>query len=259
MQLLHLIVLAVQTVMSITPGLALGTTAANQKSINPNSENPELFKANSLCADQNVSAHHTAITCNGGVAGGTGILYQTVLIKGQCWMARNLEEVPSRYRSTPAWVNNEDVGWWGYYGGRNYPKEGYLYQWSAAMNGDSTERAQGACPGGWHIPTDCEWMYLEHEMGMQVSEQTANHIARKSGLAEEKLRDTCMGGFAALLSGEREHHDGSFSNRSLYGLYWTSTRNGVHVYRREFSSSGSGIYRDSTGYAYAHAIRCLKD
>ena len=31
-----------------------------------------------------------------------------------------------------------------------------LDTWEAAMNGNYTERAQGVCPAGWHIPSECE-------------------------------------------------------------------------------------------------------
>lgn len=42
-----------------------------------------------------------------------------------------------------------------------------------APAGAPAERQQGVCPAGWHIATDCEFQYVEHTLGMTVTEQQA--------------------------------------------------------------------------------------
>ncbi|MGX9356764.1 FISUMP domain-containing protein [Roseobacteraceae bacterium S113] len=74
--------------------------------------------------------------------------YRLVEIGDQCWFADNLKEIPST-----------DQGWYGFYEDADEepaPGEGMLYTWDAAMNGGTRERAQGICPTGWHIPSECE-------------------------------------------------------------------------------------------------------
>jgi len=40
-----------------------------------------------------------------------------------------------------------------------------LYNWYTTVD------TRGLCPIGWHVPTDCEWMYLEGSLGMTVANQ----------------------------------------------------------------------------------------
>ena len=44
---------------------------------------------------------------------------------------------------------------------------GALYNYYAVSD------ANELCPTGWHIPTDCEWMYLENTLGLTAVEQQA--------------------------------------------------------------------------------------
>jgi uncharacterized protein (TIGR02145 family) len=47
---------------------------------------------------------------------------------------------------------------------------GRLYTWAAVMNGEASSNSnpsgvQGACPSGWHIPSDAEWTELTDYLG----------------------------------------------------------------------------------------------
>ena len=88
-----------------------------------------------------------------------GNVYNTVKIGDQCWMKENLrathyadgKEIPNRY--APNWDT------------ANVPEYGYLYTWNAMMNGAGSSSAnpsgvQGACPQGWHVPSNAEWEQL---------------------------------------------------------------------------------------------------
>ncbi|HRH33348.1 MAG TPA: FISUMP domain-containing protein, partial [bacterium] len=93
-----------------------------------------------------------------------GNAYPTILIGGQCWMAESLKT-----KTTPSGVCINTAGAppcpsassSDYKKGRscyedqegNCDRYGALYTWDAAMNGSTTEGAQGICPDGWHVPT----------------------------------------------------------------------------------------------------------
>lgn len=228
----------------------------------------EMFSANTTCQSKLISAGYSASNCPATVTVGSNT-YNTVLINGQCWMQTNLKEIPSAFSPVPTWTDGVDVGWWGYYGAAGSEStagEGLLYQWSAAMNGSTTERAQGVCPSGWHIPSDCEWMYLEHGQGMSIAHQTG-FTNRSSGDVGAKLSTfTDMGtnstGFTALLSGQRSGNSGSFIDLNLRANFWTSYERPSFTtsafFRRLFNDQ-SDIQRFVNTKAGAFSVRCLKD
>jgi len=97
-----------------------------------------------------------------------GIVYPTVQIGSQCWLAKDLNiGTPvsvSRNMSSGATIEK-------YCEGNNTEtrtadcdKFGGLYQWNEAMNYTTTEGAQGICPPGWHIPTDAEFVTFENTL-----------------------------------------------------------------------------------------------
>ena len=206
--------------------------------------------------------------------------YGTTSIAGQCWMTENLKEIPSNYSGfTPtSWTTSTpgDLGYWGYYNEVNTlgtsgwgtseiaPSEGYLYQWSAAMNGSTIERAQGVCPATWHIPSDCEWMYLENSLGMTVPEQQLTGY-RNSGLVGTQLKSSTQGGsntsgFSALLTGKRDYAI-QFLGRGTETEYWSSSQvtAGLPVIRK-LESLQIGIFRSLVPLsANGYSVRCLKD
>lgn len=247
------------------------------------SNGSENFSDNATCVSKPISANHTAASCSGAVTLGSNS-YNVVLINGQCWMQSNLKEVPTAPCSDAPntgcniWNNTSltDLGSWGYYntvttnGAAGWAttepaaNEGLLYQWSAAMNGSTTERAQGVCPTGWHIPSDCEWMYLEHGQGMAIAQQTTNNTWRNTTGEGNKLRGVGgswnnSSGFTALLAGDR-FTNGTFNSRGSLGNWWSSSETGTaSAQGRRLASSGAGVYRGSFNRALGFSVRCLKD
>ena len=66
------------------------------------------------------------------------------------------------------------------------------------MDATISERSRGICPAGWHVPSDCEWMYLEHGQGMSIANQTTDNAWRANdadnqGTPGYKLRSTGTG------------------------------------------------------------------
>jgi len=206
--------------------------------------------------------------------------YSTLSVAGQCWMTENLKEIPSNVSTyTPtSWSTTTpgDLGYWGYYNqdfplgtsgwgtSEIAPNEGYLYQWSAAMNGSTTERAQGVCPASWHIPSDCEWMYLENALGMTVPDQQLTGY-RNSGSVGNQIKSIPQGGtntsgFSALLTGKRDYAI-TFLGRGTETEFWSSSQvTLLFPITRKLELGQVGIDRTlATNPAYGYSVRCVKD
>ena len=184
-------------------------------------------------------------------------------ISGQCWMRYNMDTIPSNYSSSPTW-SSTDVGWSGYYTGGPFTNAGLLYQWSAAMNGSTAERAQGVCPTDWHVPSDCEWMYLENNLGMSTALQGSTTGFRSTTGEGSKLSTATSSGnnnsgFTALLAGGRGSN-GPFNSRVISGFWWSSSEaSATTAQGRNLTSSQAGVFRNSRNEANGFSVRCLKD
>jgi uncharacterized protein (TIGR02145 family) len=184
-------------------------------------------------------------------------------ISGQCWMRYDMDTIPSNYSPSPTW-SSTDVGWSGYYTAGPFTNEGLLYQWSAAMNGSTAERAQGVCPTDWHVPSDCEWMYLENNLGMSTADQGSSSSWRNSGSVGSKLSTATSSGnnnsgFTALLAGLRNSL-GAVDYRGSSGLWWSSSEtSATNAQLRYLYGSQAGVLRSSYNKAFGFSVRCLKD
>ena len=243
----------------------------------------ETFNNNATCANKPISAQG----CGGltSVTASSGRVHSTININGQCWLQTNLIDVPSIYNTytTGSWTNTSpgDQGYWGYYNTTTVngtagwqatepaTNEGILYQWCGAMNATISERSRGICPSGWHLPSDCEWMYLEHGQGMSMTEQQINNAWRSNSADNEgtpgyKLRSQGTGqtnasGFSGLLAGDRST-DGTFSNRTTSAHWWSSSATGATpAIHRALHTGNRGVSRLSLIKAYGFSARCLKD
>lgn len=240
----------------------------------------ETFNNNASCNTKPLSLS-TCVGTNVVIGSNT---YPIANINGQCWMTQNLKELPNGVAvNASQWLNTSvtDLGYYGFYnnlttngsaGWRTTEVaagEGLLYQWSAAMQGSTTERAQGICPTGWHIPSDCEWMYLEHGQGMALSQQILNYNFRSNTASSEgtpgfKLRSagggqTNASGFSGLISGWRSIN-GTFNGRGTGSYWWSSTQTGtINAFMRYMGSGNLGLYRGDEGKALGYSVRCLQN
>jgi len=229
------------------------------------SVNGESFSSNTNCQTADISVGG----CGGltTVTGNSGYVYPLVELNGQCWFAENLQDKP--YATAGTWKKGNDTGWYGYYTGvASANKEGMLYQWSAAMNKSTDVRAQGACPTGFHIPSDCEWMYLEHMLG-QVD--IYNQSIDKGGIGFPDFVNSLMNpvsgttwnnssGFSGKLAGGRDSYNTS-------SPYFTGRNNSVGMWSSNRSSFGiTTDFSDmilfspmATAKDISLSVRCLKD
>ena len=230
----------------------------------------------SLCDSATIS--QTGCQGESTITGNSGTEYDVVEIGNQCWFAENLNEVPSNFVPKPTWSNSLHNGWYGHYGEGdsnidNETDQGYLYQWAAAMNTSCTanvkcgvSRTQGACPEGWHVPSDCEFMTLEAELGMSESNQTLSSYNdyRNSDNSNvgTQLKSNGTSGFNITLLGYRDFFAGTFSNVGIHP-YWTSSDTSASPFSngviRFFNQSSNGVLRYGYFKGYAVYTRCLKD
>ncbi|MDK2949109.1 MAG: hypothetical protein PWQ56_274, partial [Patescibacteria group bacterium] len=135
-------------------------------------------------------------------------IYTTVQIGTQCWMAKNLAYLPS---VVPSATGSESTPYYYVYDYQgtdvsaakattNYTTYGVLYNWPAAMNGQTGEGVQGICPSGWHLPSDAE----QHTLDSFLATGTCN-ASRVSAYdcdpAGTLLKSGGSSGFNALMAG----------------------------------------------------------
>ena len=160
--------------------------------------------------------------------------YKKTTIGKQTWMAENLnfEAKDSKcYKNTPA----------------NCEKYGRLYNWETAMK---------ACPSGWHLPRDNEWLTLVNFAGGR--EVAGKKLKTKSGW-KEKGNGTDEFGFSALPGGIG-YSDGDFNHVGNHGLWWSSSESDSDsAYIRIMYYNFDGVDRDDFNKSYLFSVRCLQD
>jgi len=183
--------------------------------------------------------------------------YNTVVIGGQCWLARSLDLGTMLASAATMPANNGILEKWCYDNDSNLcSNEGALYQWDEAMRYSTTNGAQGICPNGWHIPTDEEIKTMEIALGMtQVQADTDN--AWRGTDQGTKIKVNGSANFALTLSGSRDYN-AAFAGRNSFGYFWGSTESSTNARRRVVSSLAT-IYRDVTTKNRGLPVRCVKN
>lgn len=175
-----------------------------------------------------------------------GNTYDAVKLGKQVWMASNLKTKHfANGTSIPLGNMMNDVSGKEPY--RYNPNDnsstvnthGYLYNWPAAMKkGNSTTAnpsgVQGACPNGWHMPSDAEWKELTDYLSTQSGYQSgapaniAKALAAKSGWDSCPVANTIGNnqssnnatGFNAVPSGECHQTPNNYGGAASF---WTAT------------------------------------
>ncbi len=256
----------------------IGTTHSGTTYLNSSQTTGETFSSNTTCQSKPISAQG----CGGvsSVIDESGRVHPTVRINGQCWLQTNSIKIPSVYENytTTSWTNTStspgDQGYSGYYNttttngtagwqaAEPAANVGRLYQWCGAMDATISERSRGICPAGWHVPSDCEWMYLEHGQGMSIANQNGGswraNGADNQGTPGYKLLSAGSGftnasGFSGLLAGYR-YPPILFTELSMRSMWWSS-----NVIVREMYSGYRGVLRINYGKDWGFSVRCLKD
>ena len=196
-----------------------------------------------------------------------GHKYKWVKIGGQIWMAENLGYLPEV--SKPGTGSEEEAHYYVYdYNdtivttakeSEYYITYGALYNWEAAL---------AACPPGWHLSSDQEWMILEAYLGMHPVEIQRAGIRRTTGNVDIKLKSVTgwnndangdnRTGFSALPAGQRCSH-GPFALLGGDTFYWTSTAQSRQWSFYRYLGSVPGIMREYYLRRQGFSVRCVKD
>ncbi|MBU0489439.1 MAG: hypothetical protein KKD31_15960, partial [Bacteroidetes bacterium] len=233
-----------------------------------------------------------------------GNIYQTVLIGSQCWMAENLAYLPTVHSNTEFETqgNNSQPGYgvYGYDGSdvptakteANYSTYGVLYNWWAAMQGESTcngsgpppndsclTPVKGICPAGWHLPSHYEWTTLERAVCSSGSCTTdfpydvsttgergtdeGSKLAGNAGLWTNGTLDSHASfgtsGFSGLPGGSRSTN-GAYYNIANYAYWWSSTEySAAGAWTRVLAYGGSSVFRTNPSKEYGFSVRCVRD
>lgn len=161
--------------------------------------------------------------------------YKTVKIGDQWWMSQNLDyEVPGSlyYQNTS----------------RSAPVFGRLYTW---------QMAQEACPAGWHLPGDQDWMMLEAVLG--IPDRYLDETDFRGTDQGKQLKLKGSSGFNAVLGGYRTA-DGQFAEMNIVGSYWTaSEQTRFDAWGRGLEADNPQISRRTFAKDYYFSVRCVKD
>ncbi|TSA38766.1 MAG: T9SS C-terminal target domain-containing protein [Porphyromonadaceae bacterium] len=178
--------------------------------------------------------------------------YPIVKIGYQTWMAENLAYLPSVSPITVGSIFTPYFYVYDYYGSNTaeakslpkYTTYGVLYNWLAAMDGDSSSTAvpsgvQGICPSGWHLPSDDEWTnltdYLGATAGGKMKETGTGHwLSPNTGA-------TNASGFTALPGGYSNPYWDMCQFIDTSGVFWSSSWGGLGAYCRFMESCSDGI------------------
>jgi uncharacterized protein (TIGR02145 family) len=209
--------------------------------------------------------------------------YNALKIGNQIWMAENLAYLPVVNKGADGSENAAGSYYYvyGYHGTNvteakattNYAVYGVLYNWTAAMNGATSSQTnpsgvQGACPTGWHLPSDAEWTQLDGYLG---GYSVAGGKLKETGTTHWQTPNTGAtneSGFSALPGGYR-FPNLTFVYVGIYGAWWSSTEYPVSSVENPFNN----VWLQCLGYGsrevgltymgfykeYGFSIRCVRD
>lgn len=220
-----------------------------------------------------------------------GRTYKTILIGNQVWMAENLAYLPAVSPSSPGSQAVPYYYVYGYQGTNvvtakqqtNYSIFGVLYNWSAAMDGSPSSSAnpsgvRGACPAGWHLPSDAEWEQLENyladngynydgsngggrdKIGKSLASTTYWDNSTGIGDIGNNLSVNNVSGFSALPGGNRDTYWSSFNYIGKSGNWWSSTEmTNTHILYRRLDFDQTTLINSNNVKDYGSSVRCVRD
>lgn len=184
-------------------------------------------------------------------------VYKWVKIGKQIWMAENLAYLPAV--SLPS-ISSKDNPCYYVYGydltnvsqakeKNSYKKFGVLYNWMASGK---------ACPEGWHLPSDDEWLILSDYLGGKYV--SGGKMKNVNEWQKPNTGGSNISGFSALPGGYR-YLDGTFRLIGSYGYWWSSTeRSGKGGWDIALAYNSAYIGNSDEGLKEAgFSVRCLKD
>ena len=189
----------------------------------------------------------------------SGIIYKTIFIGDQVWMAENLKVIYYRNGDTIQHIIGDNnwsttTGAFCNYSNNesNVGTYGRLYNWYAVND------SRTIAPEGWHIPTYEEWQtlvnYLRGGSGGKLKETGTVHWNQyNTGATNES-------NFTALPGGDRYYNDGYYYLMGKYGYFWSSTAsNSNDAWSLILSYKYSGVEWYNSNKGNGFSVRCVRD
>lgn len=244
-----------------------GVSAANPPFVSVGGLGSQVLPGNLTCDSEYISisgcGKETSLTYYGRV-------YDLEEIGGQCWFADNLAtDHYSNGDPIPTGLDNSSwsatsSGAYAYYDNdpSNDATYGKLYNWYTTID------SRGLCPVGWHVPSDCEWMYLEGSLGMSVENQqlsggrgTSQGGALKAtnSWTSPNTGATNSTGFTALPGGYR-NYPGAYLGVGIYGYWWSRTQSDSYfAWSRVLYYNRANASRINYNKRLGFSVRCIRD
>jgi uncharacterized protein (TIGR02145 family) len=201
-----------------------------------------------------------------------GHVYRTVVVGKYEWMAENLRTTTYN-NGTKIPLVTGDTAWSGlssdafcWYNDNDSMSDscGALYNWYAVNTGN-------LCPGGWRVPNDEEWKFLEgsvdslYGIGDTVWDNSGlrGYDAGKRLKAPSGWRSGLNGtdnfGFSALPCGEHLS-SGRYFIAGSNGFWWSGSEYGISTaWYRSLIYSFEDVLRNVHDKKFGFSVRCLRD
>jgi len=160
-----------------------------------------------------------------------GVMYGAVKIGNQWWISENVKIPGGRscYRNNPEYCD--------LFGG--------LYNWPTAMNNSTSQKAQGICPDGYHIPTVEEWEELFDYVGRDQS-RTQLEVGGSTDFR--------------MLYGGQQNPNGASEYGGTVVNFWTSSKlTGTNAWAFSLQDGKDQVWKITLGQSYKISVRCVKN
>ncbi len=250
---------------------------ASQQTMNPT----ESDKTNAVGIQEQAPTvpfidQESAITnCGEVIKDRDGYSYKTVQIGSQCWLAQNLMTKTKPDGTALTSLSDEAERDCVYHDQeRLFDRRGTeadciaghtLYTWNGAMNGSTSERAQGICMKGWHIPSNDEQALLEQRYASEAN--TADCVANRldTACAPAGTELIIMGNSDLNLTanGYWDSESKEFKGFGDYFYLLSSSTEADFVITRfidqSFGMNNLGVARNRESKTSKFPVRCVKD
>lgn len=180
----------------------------------------------------------------GSVSDLQGIVYRTVRIGDQWWMAENLRVTVDPEGNPIQSSDNAEYG--------------HSYTWEVIMHWSTDPKARGICPAGWHVPDEDEWNELFETLG---GIEVAGGKLKEPGTEHWRSPNTeatNASGFTALPD---PFGEGAYQ----YTHFHTSSGQGVNVILPSLAYNLAEAYvlnwvdNDNFLSTVRHSVRCVRN
>lgn len=186
-----------------------------------------------------------------------GNVYKYAIINNQVWMAENLRYIPEGVTLGDSYrimnyngANIEEAK-----GTDEYNTFGVYYNWITAVAGtdNSSEKVQGVCPNGWHLPQMDEVATI---IGYAVN---GNKLKRAGAEFWDPDNGTDDYGFAALGGGYYENDE--LKQHKVLSALWTSFPQVENISQANYFHIDDEAYIDTRLRPKANYlnVRCIRD